>query len=85
MVRDLSTLPLENVEAFHAEKHFSAAAESYLRRALEALMDLGRHNPGQRLRISGNGIQGSGKGLERKRSTGTRVGTTHDPDGGLSQ
>ena len=43
MVRDLSTLPLENVEAFHADKHFSAAAESYLRRALEALMHLGRH------------------------------------------
>jgi uncharacterized protein YutE (UPF0331/DUF86 family) len=43
MVDNLRTLPLENVEAFHAEKHFSAAAESYLRRALEALMDLGRH------------------------------------------
>jgi len=43
MLHDLSTLPLENVEAFYAEKHFSAAAESYLRRALEALMDLGRH------------------------------------------
>jgi uncharacterized protein YutE (UPF0331/DUF86 family) len=43
MVSDLRTLPLENIEAFHADKHFSAAAESYLRRALEALMDLGRH------------------------------------------
>ncbi len=43
MVRDLSTLPLENIEAFHADKHSSAAAESYLRRALEGLMDLGRH------------------------------------------
>jgi uncharacterized protein YutE (UPF0331/DUF86 family) len=43
MVDDLRTLPLDNVAAFHAEKHFFAAAESYLRRALEALMDLGRH------------------------------------------
>ncbi len=43
MVDDLRTLPLDNVEAFHAEKHSFAAAESYLRRALEALMDLGRH------------------------------------------
>jgi uncharacterized protein YutE (UPF0331/DUF86 family) len=43
MVHNLTTLPLEDIEAFHAEKHFLAAAESYLRRALEALMDLGRH------------------------------------------
>jgi len=43
MLDDIKTLPLQSTEAFFADKHHSAAAESYLRRALEALLDLGRH------------------------------------------
>lgn len=46
-IRDLlagvRSLPLESYEAFTADRRTAAAAESYVRRALEALMDLGRH------------------------------------------
>jgi uncharacterized protein YutE (UPF0331/DUF86 family) len=43
MVRGIRALPLESVADFRAEARNVAAAESYLRRALEALLDLGRH------------------------------------------
>ena len=43
MLRGLSTLPLTSLEAFQRDARDAAAAESYLRRALEALLDLGRH------------------------------------------
>ena len=37
------TLPLEDLDAFTADPRMVAAGESYLRRALEALLDLARH------------------------------------------
>jgi len=43
MVAGIRALPLESIEAFEADSRTPAAAESYLRRALEALLDLGRH------------------------------------------
>jgi uncharacterized protein YutE (UPF0331/DUF86 family) len=43
MLDDLRTLPLESEQSFLADHHSAAAAESYLRRALESLLDLGRH------------------------------------------
>jgi uncharacterized protein YutE (UPF0331/DUF86 family) len=43
MVAALRALPLDNAVEFHSDRRNIAAAESYLRRALEALMDLGRH------------------------------------------
>ncbi len=43
MVAALRLLPLADFEAFSADSRNAAAAESYLRRALEALFDLGRH------------------------------------------
>ncbi|HUU37137.1 MAG TPA: DUF86 domain-containing protein [Candidatus Desulfaltia sp.] len=43
MLASLQDLPLESRDSFLKEKHTVAAAESYLRRALEALFDLGRH------------------------------------------
>jgi len=43
MIEALNDLPLDNREAFLQNRHHVAAAESYLRRALEALFDLGRH------------------------------------------
>lgn len=43
MVAELGELPLDSREAFEADPRNVAAAESYLRRALEALLDLGRH------------------------------------------
>ncbi len=43
MLTDLESLPLEEPEAFFTDRRNVWAAESCLRRALEALLDLGRH------------------------------------------
>lgn len=43
MVAGLRDLPLDSYAAFTADARNPAAAESYLRRGLEALLDLGRH------------------------------------------
>jgi len=43
MSANIRTLPLSNLEDFLADPKNVAAAESYLRRCLEALFDLGRH------------------------------------------
>lgn len=43
MVFEIRALPLENRNAFFEDKRNIWAAESCLRRALEALFDLGRH------------------------------------------
>lgn len=43
MVRLMATLPLESLASFTADVRMVAAGESFLRRALEALLDLGRH------------------------------------------
>lgn len=43
MIESLRSLPGDSLEAFRADPLAVAAAESYLRRALEALLDLGRH------------------------------------------
>jgi len=43
MVRAVAGLPLDSLERFVADPRNVAAADSYVRRALEALLDLGRH------------------------------------------
>ena len=43
MLTEIERLPLESYDAFTAENRNVWAAESCLRRALEALLDLGRH------------------------------------------
>jgi len=43
MTERIKELPLANYSEFTADKRNMASAESYLRRALEALFDLGRH------------------------------------------
>jgi len=43
MIRRVAELPLGTYESFRSDPRNAAAAESYVRRALEALMDLGRH------------------------------------------
>lgn len=43
MLAGLRALPLESLEAFASDPRNTASAESYLRRALEGLLDLGRH------------------------------------------
>jgi len=43
MLDDIATLPLGDLAAFTKGPRMVAAGDSYLRRALEALLDLGRH------------------------------------------
>lgn len=43
MMDRINALPLQSFEQFISDQRNPAAAESYLRRALEALLDLGRH------------------------------------------
>jgi uncharacterized protein YutE (UPF0331/DUF86 family) len=43
MLDGIRTLPLDDLDAFTADPRMVAAGDSYLRRALEALFDLGRH------------------------------------------
>jgi len=43
MIEGVQALPLDSKESFLSDTRNAASAESYLRRALEALMDLGRH------------------------------------------
>ena len=43
MIYEIGQLPLENYATFVSDKRNVWAAESCLRRTLEALMDLGRH------------------------------------------
>jgi uncharacterized protein YutE (UPF0331/DUF86 family) len=43
MMGALADLPLKNKGKFLRNRHNAAAAESYLRRSLEALFDIGRH------------------------------------------
>jgi uncharacterized protein YutE (UPF0331/DUF86 family) len=43
MLDAIRTLPLEELERFSIDPRMAAAGESYLRRALEGLLDLARH------------------------------------------
>lgn len=43
MVAGIRSLPLDSLDEFTADPRTPAAADSYLRRGLEALLDLGRH------------------------------------------
>lgn len=43
MLDGIRALPLQSYAEFSSDPRNSAAADSYLRRALEALLDLGRH------------------------------------------
>jgi len=43
MLDGIASLPLESLPSFTADPRMVAAGDSYLRRALEALLDLGRH------------------------------------------
>jgi uncharacterized protein YutE (UPF0331/DUF86 family) len=43
MLEGLRALPLESLASFRADPRTAPAAESFLRRGLEALLDLGRH------------------------------------------
>lgn len=52
MLSGIRDLPLDNFEDFTRDRRNVAAAESYLRRAIEALVDLGRHVLAKRFAIA---------------------------------
>ena len=52
MLAGLRDLPLDSPEDFTRDRHTIAAAESYLRRAVEALVDLGRHILAKRFAVA---------------------------------
>lgn len=43
MIENIRSIPLESFDEFTSDIRNMAAAESYLRRSLEGIMDLGRH------------------------------------------
>jgi uncharacterized protein YutE (UPF0331/DUF86 family) len=67
MIAVLHELPLEEKAAFLADRHKVAAAESYLRRSLEALFDLGRHILAKRFAYPATEHKEIAKGLFEKK------------------
>ena len=67
MVDSLKDLELEEKGSFLADRHKVAAAESYLRRALEALFDIGRHILAKRFAYPATEYKDIAKGLSDKR------------------
>lgn len=67
MIAVLHELPLEEKAAFLADRHKVAAAESYLRRSLEALFDLGRHILAKRFAYPATEYKEIAKGLFEKK------------------
>jgi len=61
MMDSLKDLHLEEKAAFLADRHKIAAAESYLRRALEALFDIGRHILAKRFAYPATDVNGKVK------------------------
>ena len=64
MLDNLRTVPLGSLEEFTSDPRNAPAAESLLRRALEALMDLGRHIL----------AKGFGRGVSEYKKVGTELG-----------
>ena len=52
MLAGIRDLPLASFEDFTRERHHVAAAESYVRRSIEALVDLGRHILAKRFAVA---------------------------------
>jgi uncharacterized protein YutE (UPF0331/DUF86 family) len=66
MMDSLKDLHLEEKAAFLSDRHKIAAAESYLRRALEALFDIGRHILAKRFTYPATEYKEIAKGLSDK-------------------
>ena len=74
MINALRELPIESKAEFFQNKHNIAAAESYLRRSLEALFDIGRHILAKRFAYPATEYKEIVKGLsEKKVILGTEV------------
>jgi len=67
MMDSLKDLRIDDKGAFLADRHKIAAAESYLRRALEALFDIGRHILARRFAYPATEYKEIAKGLSDKR------------------
>ena len=67
MMDSLKDLHLEEKAAFLADRHKIAAAESYLRRALEALFDIGRHILAKRFAYPATEYKEIAKGLSENK------------------
>jgi len=67
MIEAVHDLHLEEKEAFLADRHKVAAAESYLRRSLEALFDIGRHILAKEFAYPATEYREIAKGLLEKR------------------
>lgn len=52
MLDGIRDLPLESFDDFARDRHNVAAAESYLRRAIDSLVDLGRHVLAKRFAVA---------------------------------
>ncbi len=63
MIEGIKSLPLDSFNSFSREKKNAWAAESCLRRALEALMDIGRHIL----------AKGSGEGISEYKQIGSSL------------
>jgi uncharacterized protein YutE (UPF0331/DUF86 family) len=72
MADALKDLRLEEKAAFLADRHKIAAAESYLRRALEALFDIGRHILAKKFAFPAAEYKEIAKGLFEKKVLETK-------------
>lgn len=70
MLRSIPTLPLESEAAFTSDPRMVAAGESFLRRALEALLDLGRHLLAKAFGIAATEYKSIPQHLEEERVLG---------------
>jgi uncharacterized protein YutE (UPF0331/DUF86 family) len=66
MIDSIKDLHLEEKASFLTDRHKIAAAESYLRRALEALFDIGRHILAKRFAYPAAEYKEIAKGLSDK-------------------
>jgi len=74
MTDALRDLPIQNKDEFLQNRHLVAAAESYLRRSLEALFDIGRHILTKRFVYPATEYKEIAKGLsEQKVIVGTEA------------
>ncbi len=67
MIGALRDLPLKNKGKFVQNRHNVAAAESYLRRSLEALFDIGRHILAKRFAMPATEYKEIARGLLDKK------------------
>jgi len=76
MIVGIQALPLDDLASFAQDPRNVAAAESYLRRSLEALLDLGRHILAKAFGVAVSEYKGIPQGLQK-------VGVLTEEEAGL--